>query len=42
MDKDKSEESEDDSEQDEPEVEPNVDLVEKLKPLFYNNKADVR
>ena len=42
MDKDKSEESEDDSEQDEPEVEPNVDLVEKLKPLFYNNKAEVR
>jgi len=42
MDEDKSEESEDDSEHDEPEVESNVDLVEKLKPLFYNNENDVR
>ena len=42
---DKSEETEDDSGQDkqeEPEEETGVDLVEKLKPLFYNNEEDVK
>ena len=39
---DKSEEIEDDSEHEEPEDVDGTDIVEKLKPIFFNNENDVR
>lgn len=39
---DKAEEIEDDSEHEEPEDVDGTDIVEKLKPIFFNNENDVR